>query len=84
MSTISNKTNPLDAAMHAIRGGKFRIRLDDPDAPLGSRWGKVLDDDGNIIGEAHDLPYAGRGFTIRTEPYAGFADLDQIEFVPAP
>lgn len=82
--TITNETNPITAVWHSITGGKFRVRLTidkyNSDQP-GKRYGDVLDNDGNRIGDASDYIYGGRGFAIHTRPFGGFVPLEQIEFV---
>lgn len=81
MTTIKSDTNSFAAVLFAVGGGKFKILLDEPDALPGNRYGKVLDDDANVIGGAYDSIYQGRGFCVHTKPFAGFVGLDQIEFV---
>lgn len=81
MSTINSQTSAGVAVVFACLGGKFRVRLDDPTAKPGSRWGDVLDDSGVRIGDASDYIYGGRGFAVHTRPFGGFVSEDQIEFV---
>jgi len=49
--------------------------------PPGRRSGQVIDDEGNIIGSAHDSTYGGGAFAVHSIRYAGYTPLDQIEFV---
>lgn len=81
MGTINATTDSVSAVVHACMGGKFRVRLEDPKAKPGSRWGDVLDDNGVRIGDASDYIYGGRGFAIHTRPFGGFVSEEQIEFV---
>lgn len=76
----------VSAVWHSLMGGKFRVRLSAwPNEPVdtrpGHRFGDVLDEDGTVIGSAHDSTYGGRGFVVHTKPYGGFVPCDQIEFV---
>ena len=57
-----------------------RIKLIGNDTP-GRRSGQVLDEDGNVIGSAHDSTYGGGAFAVHSIQYAGYTPLDQIEFV---
>lgn len=86
---MSNETNidlgnasPVSAVAYAITGGKFRVRLTEDNGP-GRRWGQVLDNDNNVIGEASDYTYRGKGFAVHTKPYAGYVPENQIIFVAA-
>lgn len=81
MTTINATTDSLTATVHAILGGKFRLRLRNPRARPGQREATVLDDSGEEIGEAYDSTYGGAGFAVHTKPFAGYVALDQIEFV---
>ena len=78
--TIREDTSPVAAVWFSLLGGKFRIRLIGDNCP-GRRTGDVLDDDGNIIGSAHDSIYGGHGFAVHTKPFGGFVPEDQIDFV---
>lgn len=80
MSTINENTNPVSAVLHAVTGGKFRVRLTTDEGP-GRRDGYVLDDSDNIIGSASDATYNGRGFAVHTKPYAGYVPEEDIIFV---
>jgi hypothetical protein len=82
-TTISNATDSLTAVRFAIAGGRFRVRLTEDNGP-GRRWGDVLDDNGSVIGSAHDSIYGGRGFAVQTRPFGGFVSTDQIDFVDQP
>jgi len=64
-----------------LSGGKFRVRLDKPKARLGMRRGVVLDNAGNVIGDASDYIYGGTGFCVHTKPFGGYVPNDQIDFV---
>jgi hypothetical protein len=79
--TINDKTDALTGIIFSCIGGKFHVKLDDPEAKPGFRFGQVVDDNGNQIGRASDYLYSGRGFAINTAPYAGFVPLDQVQFV---
>lgn len=79
--TISENTPALTAVIFACTGGKFRVRLEDPDALPGERFGYVLDDNGTVIGDACDRIYGGGGFAVHTGPFAGYVPFYQIEFV---
>lgn len=81
MATIQDTTNPVQAVWHACSGGRFRVKLRDKRAKPGSRGGYVLDDAGNVIGDASDYIYGGRGFAIHTKPFGGYVPDDQIDFV---
>jgi hypothetical protein len=81
MPTLDSDTNSLAALLFALGGGKFRVRLEDPNARPGSRRGAVLNDTGESIGEAADGTYDGAGFAVHTKPFAGYVALEQIEFV---
>jgi hypothetical protein len=74
-------TDARTVFIYATFGGKFKVRLHDPNAERGNRWGSVIDNDGEVIGSANDSTYAGRHWCISTVPYAGCADLDQVEIV---
>lgn len=80
MTTINGETSSLAAVVHAVMGGKFRVRLTDDGKP-GTRRGRVLDDEGNDIGEAYDSVYKGEAWCVATRPYHGYATLDQVEIV---
>lgn len=58
----------------------IRIKLIGNNAP-GRRYGQVLDEDGNVIGSAHDSTYGGGAFAVHTPGYAGYTPLTSIEFV---
>lgn len=81
MTTISKSTLPLAAELHAIAGGKIRIKLKNKRAPAGRRYGQVLDENNNVIGDASDAVFGGRRFSIHTRPFGGFVPVEQIEFV---
>lgn len=81
MSTITATTNPVNAVWHSLTGGKFRVKLENKRAVPGRRYGQVLDDNGNQIGDASDYIYGGRGFAVQTRPFGGFVPVEQIEFV---
>lgn len=81
MTTIDNNTSSVDAVWHAVTGGKFRIRLLPQEKGSRSRWGIVLNDKGEQIGDANDYTYGSRGFAVHTGPYGGFVSIEQIEFV---
>lgn len=85
ITTISATTCPTEAVLHAVMGGKFRIHLipeqDGGDSRPGHRYGSVLDDAGNVIGDAYDSTYGGAMFTVHTRPFAGCVYLEQIVFV---
>ena len=80
-TTIDHDTSPLDAVFHAVVGGKFILRLHEPNAEPGRRFADVLNDAGERIGSAHDFIYHGTGFAVHTGPYGGFVSLDQVVFV---
>jgi hypothetical protein len=80
MATINADTNSVEAVWFSLLGGKFRVRLTDDNGP-GRRYGQVLDDAGNQIGDASDSIYGGRGFAVHTRPFGGFVPEEQIEFV---
>lgn len=79
--TINAETNSLEAVVFSIMGGKFRLRLTNPDAEPGKRCAFVLDDNDNVIGHAQDWTYGGSGFAVQTKPFGGYVSEEQIEFV---
>ena len=81
MKTIGDDTDPIDAVRHALSGGKFILRLHDPNAAETLRTADVLDEAGNRIGGAQDWTYKGKAFVVTTRPFAGHVPLSQIEFV---
>ena len=83
VTTIDRNTDSLSAVWHAITGGRFRVRLDDPKAPAGKRSGAVLDDRDEVLGTASDYIYGGAGFCVHTRAFGGYVALEQIEFVEA-
>ncbi len=60
---------------------KIRVKLEDPNADSGRRYGYVIDESGNVIGDASDRIYGGRGFAVHTAPFGGYVPADQIVFV---
>jgi len=60
---------------------KIRVKLEDPSAESGRRYGYVLDESGNVIGDASDRIYGGTGFAVHTAPFGGFVPTDKIVFV---
>jgi hypothetical protein len=80
MKTITNETSPVDAVWHSCLGGSFRLRITRDDGP-GHRSADVLDDAGNVIGNAYDYIYGGSAFSVWTKPFAGYVPMSQIEFV---
>lgn len=80
-TTITSNTHPVDALRHTLLGGKFIVRLSDPEAKPGHRSGYVLDDAGDIIGDASDYIYSGRGYAVHTGPFAGFVPAEDIVIV---
>lgn len=81
-TTITADTSPVAAVRHAVAGGKFIIRLDRDNGP-GRRSGSVLDDAGNVIGDASDYIYGGRGYAVHTAAYAGFVSESEAVYVEA-
>jgi len=73
--------NPVQMVIYSLKGGKFRVRLSDSSAKPGRRQGHVLDENDNIVGDASDAIYSGRGFAIHTAPFGGFVPAEQVEFV---
>src|SRR5581483_3233408 len=73
--TIHEKMNPVAALWHYLFGGKFLLRhySDCKDT------GMVLDENGNIIGEAHTL--RSGGWSVQTKPFGGTVPTEQIIFV---
>jgi len=78
MATITKDTNPVAAVVFACMGGKFRLH-EIKSRKYGSSY-SVLDDQGNVIGEAYQR-YANGGFSVWTKPYAGYVSPDNIEWV---
>jgi hypothetical protein len=80
-TTITHDTPATVAVVHAVMGGKFRLRLHDPNAEPGRRFADVLNDADEKLGGASDYIYRGTGFAVHTGPYGGYVSLDQVEFV---
>lgn len=80
-TTIDANTDSVSAVWYSLLGGKFLVKLEDPEVTPGSRIGSVVDANGNTIGSAQDYTYAGRGFAVHTKPYAGYVPCEQIVFV---
>lgn len=80
MKTI-RELDAVSAIRRSLFGGKYRVQLRDFETIPGRRWGYVLDLDGQIIGDACDRIYHGRGFVVHTENFAGFVPIEHIEFV---
>jgi hypothetical protein len=80
MSVLSPGQSPVTAAMHVVLGGRVRIQLTE-DLDPSRRSGQVVDEDGKIIGSATSYPYGASGFSVFTEPFAGFVPTWQVEFV---
>jgi hypothetical protein len=68
-----SKLGIVEQVLYACFGGEFCIVLDDKSAKPGSRWGKVINDAGEVIGQAYDYIYGGRGWTVHIlDGYSGF------------
>lgn len=80
MSVLSPDSSPVGAVMYVILGGRIRVQLTE-DLDPSRRSGHVVDEDGNIIGTATSYPYGASGFSVHTEPFAGFVPVSQVEFV---
>jgi hypothetical protein len=76
--TIRDDTSPVAGVLYAVLGGRFIVRLDDPKAEPGRRSGRVLDDDGNVIGTASQYPYGASGYAVHTKAYGGFVPIAQV------
>lgn len=72
--TINADTNPLAAVWFAILGRKFLLH------EYTDGYAYVLNDDGQIIGEAHRMSKSG-GWSVHTIPFGGVVSADQIMFV---
>jgi hypothetical protein len=74
--TINNATTSVSAVWHSLTGGKFILRVTTP----GQGWAHVLDDQGNIIGDANQM-YSDGGWAVHTKPFGGYVPSSQIIFV---
>lgn len=81
MTTIKADTDSYTGVLFAVLGGIFRLRITDGTEP-GHRSAHVLDDEGELIGSAHDLIYGARGWAVSTHAYGGFVSAAQVELVP--
>jgi hypothetical protein len=70
----------IPAVLYSLLGGKYLVRLTNKAARPGERSGAVLDAAGNVIGNASDYIYGGRGFAVHTKPFGGFVPSEQIVF----
>jgi hypothetical protein len=73
--TIRADSSPLVAMYHWLFGGKFILRYysECRDSAM------VLDEGGNIIGEAHTM--RDGGWSVHTIPFGGYVPCSQIVFV---
>lgn len=82
MLDLTNSSNAHYAVVLSCLGRlKFMVKLDNPNAEPGRRYGYVLNESGEIVGDASDWMYCGLGFAIHTAAYGGFVDTENIVFV---
>jgi hypothetical protein len=72
IATINDDMNSVSALFHWLFGGKFLLRhySDCKDTAM------VLDNNGNILGEAHTM--RSGGWSVQTKPFGGTVPDSQI------
>ena len=77
VQTITAETDSVSAVWFACARGKFILRVQEEFSP---NWADVLDSQGNVIGDAHQM-YSDGGWAVHTAPFAGYVSPSQVVFV---
>lgn len=79
--------NALSAVLQIVTGATFRAVRYDPwkDGKSRTSYLHIVDEQGEIIGDADDYLYPNHGWTVRLfdGSYSGFVDRDQIRILEA-